>query len=82
MAPCAPFSSRRPFAHYARGRAEFPVFRHPGLPMISAFRYADIQPVLKDPECRWVDCCRRQLVKRYNLDDVMGGPPSYSLETF
>ena len=49
---------------------------------ILAVRHVRATPVLKDSEGRWVDCCRRQLVKRYNLDDVMGGPPSYSLETF
>ncbi|HVN84830.1 MAG TPA: cytochrome P450 [Candidatus Binatia bacterium] len=42
---------RNPYALYARGRAEFPVFVHAGLPIsvVSAFRYDDIQAVLKDP---------------------------------
>ena len=38
-----------PFPIYARGRAESPVHRHAGLPMVSLFRYDDIVPVLSDP---------------------------------
>lgn len=33
---------------YARGRAEHPVFRHAGLPLVSVFRYDDILEVLRD----------------------------------
>jgi cytochrome P450 len=40
---------RNPFAVYARARHEHPVYPHPGFPIISIFRYADIQTVLKDP---------------------------------
>lgn len=37
-----------PVPTYARGRAEHPVYRHPGLPLVSLFRYNDIIEVLKD----------------------------------
>ena len=40
---------RDPYAVYARGRAEFPVHAHEGLPVVSIFRHADIQMVLRDP---------------------------------
>src|SRR5262247_4839484 len=40
---------RDPFALYARGRAEAPVHVHEGLPVVSIFRHADIQRVLRDP---------------------------------
>ena len=40
---------RDPYAIYARGRAEFPVHEHDGLPVVSIFRHADIQAVLRDP---------------------------------
>ena len=40
---------RHPFPLYARARREQPVYRHPGMPVISVFRYADIQSILKDP---------------------------------
>jgi cytochrome P450 len=40
---------RDPFALYARARREHPVYRHPGLPIVSVFRYADVQGILKDP---------------------------------
>jgi cytochrome P450 len=41
---------RNPFPIYERGRREHPVYPHPGLPIVSVFRYADIQGILKDPE--------------------------------
>ena len=47
--PSDPAFVADPFPTYQRGRDEHPVFRHPGLPVVSLFRYADIQPVLKDP---------------------------------
>jgi len=40
---------RDPYPVYARGRAEFPVHPHEGLPVVSIFRHADIQAVLRDP---------------------------------
>ena len=41
---------RDPFATYARARREHPVYEHPGFPIVSVFRYADVQAILKDPE--------------------------------
>jgi cytochrome P450 len=37
-----------PIPLYARGRTECPVYRHPGLPLVSLFRYDDILATLKD----------------------------------
>ena len=41
---------RDPFPLYARARREHPIYPHPGLPIVSTFRYADIQAILRDPE--------------------------------
>jgi cytochrome P450 len=41
---------RQPFALFARARREHPVYPHPGFPIVSIFRYADVQAILKDPE--------------------------------
>jgi cytochrome P450 len=41
---------RNPFPLYARARREQPVYSHPGLPITSVFRYADIQAILRDPQ--------------------------------
>ncbi len=41
---------RNPFPLYARARREHPVYPHPGFPITSVFRAADIQAILKDPE--------------------------------
>jgi cytochrome P450 len=41
---------RNPFALFARARREHPVFPHPGLPLVSVFRYNDVQAILKDPK--------------------------------
>ena len=38
-----------PFPLYARARREHPVYMHEGLPLVSLFRYDDIQTILKDP---------------------------------
>ena len=38
-----------PFPLYARARREHPVYMHEGLPLVSVFRYDDIQTILKDP---------------------------------
>jgi len=40
---------REPFALYERARREAPVYAHPGLPIVSVFRYEDVQSILKDP---------------------------------
>ena len=41
---------RQPAPIYARARREHPVYRHPGLPIVSVFRYDDAQSILRDPE--------------------------------
>jgi cytochrome P450 len=41
---------RNPFALYARARREYPVYVHDGTPIVSVFRYADVQAILKDAE--------------------------------
>lgn len=41
---------RQPAPIYARARREHPVWRHPGLPIVSVFRYADAQNILRDAE--------------------------------
>lgn len=50
--PIDPAVRRDPWALYARGRNEFPAFRHEGLPipLVSIFRYADVQTLLRDHE--------------------------------
>src|SRR5262249_16139813 len=40
---------RDPYAAYARGRREHPVFAHPNFPVVSLFRYQDTQALLRDP---------------------------------
>jgi len=40
---------RNPFPLYAQARREHPVYRHEGLPVVSVFRYDDIQAILRDP---------------------------------
>jgi cytochrome P450 len=40
---------RDPYALFARARREHPVLPHEGLPVVSVFRYADVQAVLRDP---------------------------------
>jgi cytochrome P450 len=47
--PFDPETRHNPFPWYAQARREYPIFRHPGLPIVSAFRYADVQAILKDP---------------------------------
>jgi hypothetical protein len=41
---------RDPFALYARARSEFPIYAHPGLPLHSVFRHADIVAALRDAD--------------------------------
>ena len=40
---------RDPYALFARARREWPAFPHAGFPVVSLFRYADVQAVLRDP---------------------------------
>jgi cytochrome P450 len=48
--PIDPAVRRDPYALYGRGRREHPAFVHAGLPvpLVSVFRYADVQGVLRD----------------------------------
>ena len=50
FSPIDPAVRRDPWPHYARGRREYPVFVHEGLPLrvASVFRYADVQAILRD----------------------------------
>ncbi len=41
---------RSPFPLYDRARREFPVYEHCGLPVLSVFRYADVEAILRDAE--------------------------------
>src|SRR5438105_13486374 len=57
MHAAAPFSfnpvdeatRRDPYALFARARREHPAWRHEGLPVVSVFRHADCQAILRDP---------------------------------
>ena len=48
--PFDPDTRRNPEPIYARARREHPVWRHPGLPIVSVFRYADAQSILRDAQ--------------------------------
>jgi cytochrome P450 len=50
--PINPEVRRDPYALFARGRREYPAFAHTDLPipLVSIFRYADVQTVLRDLE--------------------------------
>ena len=50
--PLDPATRRDPFALYARGRRDHPIFEHKGLPfrIFSVFRYADVQAILRDSD--------------------------------
>jgi cytochrome P450 len=50
--PIDPAVRREPYALYERGRREHPAFTHAGLPipLVSIFRFADVQAVLRDHE--------------------------------
>src|SRR5436190_960889 len=41
---------RDPYALFARARREHPAWRHEGLPVVSVFRHADCQAILRDPQ--------------------------------
>jgi cytochrome P450 len=48
--PFDPDTRRNPAPVYAQARREHPVYRHPGLPIVSVFRYADAQSILRDAQ--------------------------------
>src|SRR5881296_3267484 len=41
---------RDPYALFARARREHPAWRHEGLSVVSVFRHADCQAILRDPQ--------------------------------
>jgi cytochrome P450 len=47
--PFDPETRRDPYALFARARREHPVLAHADVPVVSVFRYADVQRILKDP---------------------------------
>lgn len=47
--PFDPETRRDPYALFARARREHPVLAHAGFPVVSVFRYADVQRILRDP---------------------------------
>jgi cytochrome P450 len=50
--PLASAIRRQPAPHWARARAAGPLLAHAGLPVLSAFGYAEVDAALRDPE-RW-----------------------------
>jgi len=48
--PFDPELRRNPFALFKRARRESPVFVHDAFPIVSVFRYGDVQAILKDPQ--------------------------------
>jgi cytochrome P450 len=48
--PFDPGFRRAPAALFARARREHPVYRHPEAPIVSVFRYGDVQRILRDPD--------------------------------
>jgi len=64
---------RDPYALYARARREAPIWRHPGFPIVSVFRYADVQAILKDADT-WSSDFRP--IRSIALEEEELGPPS------
>lgn len=75
---------RDPYALYARGRSEFPVFAHEGLPLrlFSVFRHEDCQAILRDDEA-WSNVFRIEETQLQSdiaaLDADFGEPPPPSM---
>jgi len=65
--PLDPAFRRNPYAAYERGRREFPVLPHAGLPLrvASVFRYEDCQAILRDPD---------QWSNEFGFREVFGEP--------
>ncbi|HYC54091.1 MAG TPA: hypothetical protein VEL28_04045 [Candidatus Binatia bacterium] len=59
-----------PYPTYARARAEHPVYRHPEFPIVSVFRHADVESILKDA-AHWSNQIRVP-----GVDMSAMGPPS------
>ena len=73
--PLDPDTRRNPYPLYERGRRELPVFLHEGLPLrlVSIFRYADVQALLRDSELYSNDFASAQLLPP-ELEEMV--PPS------
>ncbi|HTF33506.1 MAG TPA: cytochrome P450 [Myxococcota bacterium] len=75
---------RNPYALYARGRSEFPVFAHEGLPLrlFSIFRHKDCQAILRDDQT-WSNVFRIEETQVQSdlaaLDAEFGEPPPPSM---
>lgn len=70
---------RNPFPLYARARRECPVLVHEDFPVVSVFRYADVQAILKDP-ATWSNEFQLPEGLREELPPSMLGsdPPSHT----
>jgi cytochrome P450 len=77
--PFDPATRREPYAVYARARREHPVYRHEGFPVVSVFRYADVQSILKDA-ATWSSDFDRPGLDRSEAPPSMIGldPPSHT----
>jgi cytochrome P450 len=76
--PLDPAVRRDPYALYDRGRREHPAFVHAGLPvpLVSVFRYADIQAVLRDHELFSNDFARGRNLGPEVAELAAQAPPS------
>jgi cytochrome P450 len=76
--PLDPAVRRDPYALYERGRREHPAFVHAGLPipLVSIFRYADVQSVLRDTDGFSNDFSRGRMVAPEIAELAKSAPPS------
>jgi cytochrome P450 len=76
--PLDPSVRRDPYALYARGRREHPAFVHAGLPipLVSVFRYSDVQAVLRDTDGFSNDFARGRLIPPDVAEIAKSAPPS------
>jgi cytochrome P450 len=76
--PIDPALRRDPYALYERGRREHPAFVHEGLPiaLVSIFRYADVQAVLRDSEAFSNDFASGRALPPEILELGKQAPPS------
>ena len=80
FSPADPAFVADPYPVYARGRAECPVLRHAGLPMLSLFRYDDIVSVLRDPGLWSSRIPDPRRAERDSGDSLLGlDPPEHCL---
>ncbi|MEE2677848.1 MAG: cytochrome P450 [Myxococcota bacterium] len=81
--PIDPAVRRDPYALYARGRREFPVFEHEGLPvrLFSVFRHADCEAILRDADT-WSNSIRSdQFTDHLGGEELPELPPPSMLGT-